>query len=83
VMKQSSLGVEEVFDMDQELTLCFFDVVGALQHLANFGQWENCHHQSVVPELLRVWCEVTALVDQHEEGVLGRRRSYVTCCIPP
>lgn len=37
--EKTGLCVEEVFNMEEELALCFFDVVRSVQDFSNLCEW--------------------------------------------
>lgn len=41
VEEETGLGVKQVFDVQEELALCFFDVVRPVQDLTDFCEWED------------------------------------------
>lgn len=48
---EARLAIREVLDVEENLFLCLLDVVRPVEDLADFGEREDRHHESVVPEL--------------------------------
>ena len=52
MIEETGFGIEEIFNMDQQLLLRFHKILVPAQELSNFCEGENRHHQSIIPEIL-------------------------------
>ena len=54
VKPQAGLWVVQIFHVQQELPLCFREIILAAEEPAYLRERQDAHHQRVIPELLRI-----------------------------